>query len=300
MAKIQLSVVIPVSDMAGKLSNFRHTINATLVHNLRVVIVHDIRDVATGVELREIINGLSPANYTLIEGNFGSPGLARNSGLDICESDWVAFWDSDDLPDVDGLMLMVESLIASNAEVAIGGIATRHFENRNDINYFPAFEINDERSIFEIAQMPAFTRMVCRRSGIDHSAFPSLSMGEDLVFLAKSNFLNRQIFIFDRCVYLYILGFPGQLTENRAKLREVHKVWGFLEHEYNKAQGPMRKYLFFQLFRNFIVTVRNTHRLDISEVRTLTWYIFQHPFLSFKVISYILNYRQILGKRSAH
>jgi glycosyltransferase involved in cell wall biosynthesis len=297
---IQLSIVMPVSDMAGKLGNLRQTIKAALVHEIRIVLVHDIRDVATGTELREILNGLSPEKFTLIEGEFGTPGLARNSGLDICESEWVAFWDSDDLPDVGAFISMVKSLVASNAEVAIGGIATKFFDNEDGINYFPAFEINDEKSIFKIAQMPAFTRMVFKRSIIDNSPFPTLSMGEDLVFLARCNFLNRRILIFNKCVYVYILGFPGQLTENKTKLREIQKAWRYLEYEYNKAQGVMRKYIYFQLIRNFFVTVINTHKADISATRILISQIVLHPLLSFKVLFYIFLNRRILVRSSAH
>ena len=91
-----LTVIIPVHKMSGRLHEVRLMIEAATSYN--VIVVHDVGDFETGEQLKEIIDSNQARTISLIEGNFGSPGAARNAGLRVANSTWVTFWDCDDRP----------------------------------------------------------------------------------------------------------------------------------------------------------------------------------------------------------
>ena len=298
MSNCELSIVIPVSRMAGKLGNLKKTISASSSSPIQFILVHDVQDDSTAHELANLMDLVTKERIILVNGKFGNPGSARNAGLELCSSDYVAFWDSDDLPNVAESLKMLTKMIEMNAEVAIGGIATMKFGEADSYSDFPIKIIQDEKSLFKLAEMPAFTRMIFRREIAQSASFPEISIGEDLAFLGRTNFLNRKVLIYNHCVYLYILDFPGQLTSNKSKLKEVSKAWRYLDVEYSNSTGQMKTYLLFQLYRNFAVTLKNTRKFSLHSLVKLAGYYLNSPFLSTRIMTQLMRNRSILGKRS--
>jgi glycosyltransferase involved in cell wall biosynthesis len=114
-----LSVIVPVTKMAGKMNLLASWTIHTLDLNIEVIIIHDIGDLATGTELKKLIHENSLSNVILIEGRYGSPGFARNAGLEVATGEWFVFWDSDDRPLVNNVMLALSNASASD-EIIIG------------------------------------------------------------------------------------------------------------------------------------------------------------------------------------
>ena len=212
MSQPLLSVVVPITKMADKLENLKKSLKIAAHREIEVILVHDVADQETSQQLVRLTEEIPKLNFILKEDEFGNPGEARNAGLKLVSGRWVAFWDSDDLPFVEEFALMVENANRQGASLAIGGIETSFFESQVRKGIFPAFPVDSRDFVFRLAQMPAFTRMAFRSTDLNTADFPALSMGEDLVFLARSRFLNKKIYIHPKSVYLYILNFPGQLT----------------------------------------------------------------------------------------
>ena len=118
-----LSLVIPVTKMAGRLNILRSWFENLDIEKLEIIFVHDISDQGTSNQLKEMIANSKFTNCQLIEGNFGSPGAARNRGLLECKGKWISFWDSDDFVYVDAyleLLINVDpdvDLLVGNYEV---------------------------------------------------------------------------------------------------------------------------------------------------------------------------------------
>ena len=116
-----LSVVVPITKMAGNLQNLTTWLTKFDHQILEVLIIHDRQDPETGIQIREILGNIESKEIILIEDVFGSPGAARNAGLILCTCPWIAFWDGDDEPLVDEFLEMIYQAESENVNVAIGG-----------------------------------------------------------------------------------------------------------------------------------------------------------------------------------
>ena len=178
-----LTIIVPVANMFDRLHNLQSWINTSQSNEVLIVLVHDRIDERTGVQLLEISENLQHSKTLLIEGKFGSPGKARNEGLKYVKSDWVCFWDSDDLPNLEKTLNFLTSnkiysdLIICNFSVNKLGNLT-HFYHENNLDL--------------VALTPGIWRMIFRTSCIANKKFPNIRMGEDLVFLAKLGYKIRK------------------------------------------------------------------------------------------------------------
>ena len=115
-----LTVIVPVSNMAGNLKNFHEFLAAGIRAGFNFIVVHDIQDELTGPELDHIVSKYSPTKVSLHEVKFGNPGDTRNYGIQYVKTDWICFWDSDDEPIVENFSKMIELAEINQKKIAIG------------------------------------------------------------------------------------------------------------------------------------------------------------------------------------
>lgn len=298
MSQPLLSVVVPITKMADKLGNLKQSLEIAAFREIEVILVHDVADQDTSQQLARLTEEIPKLNFVFKEDEFGNPGEARNAGLKLVSGRWVAFWDSDDLPFVEEFTLMVENADKQGASLAIGGIETSFFGSQVRKGIFPAFPVNSRDSVFQLAQMPAFTRMAFRSIDLNTAEFPALSMGEDLVFLARSRFLEKRIYIHPKSVYLYILNFPGQLTRDLTKLKQLSEIWDYLYEESKQTIGDMHIYITFQMFRNLIATLKSTQKFHVHSIKWGFLCFIKNPKLTIAIIMKIVRNQDILERKN--
>ena len=102
LEKPKLSVIVPVSGEPDRILFLGSWFKPTNVIHLEVIIIEDNLTQETKKELdRQLLELSSQYSQIRVVGNFGNPGDARNAGLIKATGDWIAFWDSDDLPNLD-------------------------------------------------------------------------------------------------------------------------------------------------------------------------------------------------------
>lgn len=212
MSKPTLSVVIPVANMAGKLQNFKKTLSTLDDNRIEVIVVDDKQDINTGLELRDIREEFPKINIKIIEGTFGNPGTARNAGLEVATGKWITFWDSDDLGFISGLMESLE-----NVDPAIRLIIGQY--EMLDVQFPNKILRPRTRNLREFSKSPGIWRLVFQNSHL--TQFPSLSMGEDLVFIMENFPEPFQIAFSSEVFYRYIVGNDYQLTRNSTKTKDL-------------------------------------------------------------------------------
>ena len=215
---------------------------------MEVIIVHDIQDSKTSAELLNLVERHKGLRIIFIEGEYGSPGAARNVGLDLLNGNWVAFWDSDDLPEVSNVMRAVDTS-APIVEVIIGNFVVEEGEER--------ILCEHKRDLNRVALNPGLWRMVFKASVFNEIRFENLRMGEDQLVLISLNLMRREIEFVNQVFYKYVRGHPTQLTSNQSAKNEVSitllRLLKLIE------DNPALKNNFSELvkFKLFLSTVKN-------------------------------------------
>lgn len=209
-----LSIIVPIHNMAGKLQNLELSLKAAKELNLPVsfILVHDGLDEVTNKEVSDLAVSYKAKYLNLV---VNSPGLARNYGLQHADSEWVAFWDSDDIG-------LVEEAISSihnsplNTDFILAGYS--QMSQRTKI----VNQVSTPIGNFSMAMInPGIWRFIFRKSAIVNTTFPPYRMGEDQVFLARLLINESLVYFSDKNVYLYVDGEGGQLTKDKKAVSEI-------------------------------------------------------------------------------
>jgi glycosyltransferase involved in cell wall biosynthesis len=193
---------------------------------IEVILVHDVQDSATSGELFNLVSEIENKEVTLLEGEFGSPGLARNFGKKRARAERITFWDSDDIGQPKELLSAIEEF--PNHQIIFGNFETvdNHMKSRNSVEIDPKNNLE-----VQLAENPGIWRFIFDVSLVRDLEFSDLQMGEDQIFLLLTAIEPSRFKHTNRVFYTYFTGNPFQLTENsRSKqkvsiaLREMAKI----------------------------------------------------------------------------
>lgn len=215
--KTRLSVIVPVTNMGGRLQNLKNWISEISPFDIQVILVHDFRDNETSEEMRDLVHNYKKNNnITFVEGQFGSPGAARNIGLSLVENEWVAFWDSDDVPHVKNVMRELSKASSSDLDCIVGNFEV-NCANSKKYKIMPL----SNSYMDDIGLNPGLWRFVFNSAQLGATSFADLSMAEDQVFLAKYFSILRNVKVSNSTFYIYFTGQKSQLTRNKGAMRDL-------------------------------------------------------------------------------
>lgn len=231
---MSLSVVIPVKYPSAHLSNISKIVEVCRQLEVQTVVVFDTSLVFADYE--PDFNKLRSLNAEIIAGDFGSPGQARNIGLEKTYGKWVAFWDADDEPNVQEYVRAISNF-GSDYSMIIGGF--KIMTNQGVISYIPA--VNYESK--SLVAHPGIWRFLFRRELIGEIRFPHLKLGEDQVFLARIFSKHPAFRLVNNPFYIYKLGVEGQLT---SRLRRDRSAQQFIAaRQISEMKLPLERDCFF-------------------------------------------------------
>ena len=287
----QVSVIVPVTLMAGMLDNFKSW-SLTLDSKYHLIVVHDHGDDQTSNELQEFLSASLNCGYTFVEGKFGSPGKTRNAGLEHVNSDWLIFWDSDDLGYVSSLNLWLEENKKNQADLIIFRYAK--FDLATGIlTTSPKWDENLESNHFTWLMEPGLWRCLLRTQSIKKLRFSDSRMGEDQVYVLDILAQDMQYEFSDVLLYEYYVSRSGQLTGNKDAVKEILRARKeILARRYTRV-GLARMAIEVMWIR---LTLSALKRLDFgTKVRVVWSLILRNVFSSLtRKITF-----QILGKRNS-
>lgn len=235
--------------MAGRLSNLERVLKDAQSGNLPIefILVHDGNDIGTSNDLRILSEKYQ---VSVVQGNFNSPGLARNYGMENTKANWVAFWDSDDVGNPNALTEAV-SKANSRTNILIGGYRTHLISNDQVSKIFMP-----SRKLDKLMINPGCWRFIFRKEFILETKFPKMKMGEDQVFLAKLRIDESQVTFIDDCFYTYFIGNMNQLTNSANSVAEVleatKEIGEFIQNNYE-----VKKYIYVINARLILSALKN-------------------------------------------
>jgi glycosyltransferase involved in cell wall biosynthesis len=238
-----LTVVIPITNMSGKLENLKQTILQAENEDVDFILVHDKQDDLTGPELIDLIKKNKKHHIKLIEGAFGNPGGARNAGLREATGTWIIFWDSDDI----GFTAQVCSAIKEaprDASVIIGQCSIHDMRHGKEEFQRPV------RNLRDLPRFPGMWRIAFRNQRI--SEFPELRMGEDQLFLEKNLRNDSNISFSDRNFYTYYQGAPTQLTSHKMNIADLKTIIDLEFNDLKSNEIKSRDFVTDLIFRQLL------------------------------------------------
>ena len=245
-SEILLSIVIIFRNLITFLqdsANWRKS-EAFAKKKIQIVLILDNGARITGVEtiLKQAFENF--AMITFIQGRFGNPGSARNAGMEVSRGTWLVFWDSDDEPEPESLLIELDEVDAT-VDLIVNSYRLKNFSTGISENKVPA----KKRPGTWLIDGLGIWRLAFRREKILDCRFPALSMGEDLIFflLADEKLIGRKYS--DRFTYSYIRGRAGQLTSNKRLIAD-QSPRAFFEAERMLSKSPTREqiFIYFRLF----------------------------------------------------
>lgn len=248
-----LSCIVPVSRMATRLENLRSWIKESCNFDLEIIIVHDKQEHQTGQELQEIICSANNKKIKFIESYFGSPGLARNKGLEVSGGKWISFWDSDDLPQLNEAMQSIKEY--PDADVIVGrykvwdhGTNTEKCISKSQLDFWG------------IGENPGIWRMIFRKDVLNGLSFGATRLAEDQVFISQINLGSKKTVFTERFLYIYNTGLPQQLTNATINIYDLTNSFvellaskRMLEKNKNSLSLIMASRIFLTILKNFYV-----------------------------------------------
>jgi glycosyltransferase involved in cell wall biosynthesis len=210
-----LSAIVPVHKMAGRLEKLILWLSDPIVKKIEVIIVHDKGDQSTEEELKIAIAQSPNRSIKFQTGIWSSPGYARNAGLELATGKFIAFWDSDDIPDVANILACLQE-IQSDIDLVIGQYKIIDSQSLNSVE-----EITNHLTLIDVAFNPGIWRFIFKRSIIGDNLFEKEKMGEDQEFISNCLVLNPRIAYSNSIFYNYFTNNPNQLTNNKASISNL-------------------------------------------------------------------------------
>lgn len=220
-----LSVVVPMSAQENTIIRVSTWASKIEFPEVELILVDDEKFIDSDSHrklMRELEFCKNNLKITHIITAFNGPGAGRNIGKELASGEWVVFWDSDDFPNLEATLNVIEQ----NKEFEVDAIVSQ-YRNISAKTNLEIYRSND-RTINELVFNPGLWRIIFANSDkFKRLKFIETYMGEDQAFILNCLFANFKLSFNDTVIYNYFTNQEFQLTRNRKKIADIKKT---IEH----------------------------------------------------------------------
>ena len=262
-----LAIVVPVSLMPGYMNNLKSWLSTIPQGPIHVFVIHDQGDNDSTLELSEVIESCADERIHLTEAQVKAPGLARNIGLAMVTQEWVAFVDSDDIPDVRSMIKMIKER-NFDSKVLVGQYETYDYSSKSKI-----LNARSKSGFLDLALNVGIWRIVFNSAIIEKKLFTSLRMGEDQIFLLTLQIFRQKVHFQKIKTYKYFKNVSNQLTQNTSAIQDISKAIPITLDYLNHSSGKETGYILIMLLRQVITEFKycNTKRFFVKIKMAFHW-----------------------------
>lgn len=266
-----VTIIIPIGKLSGNISNLRRTLASAKLGSCEFILVLDCKENENPKQISELIQEFVNKDITLVEGSFGSPGLARNHGMSLATGEWLWFCDSDDFAEVD---VVIESLTKNPPSTDFVVFNFKRVNELTGTEYINPGPLDE----FSIALNPGIWRILLRKGHKPRKAFGNFRLGEDQLFIVENGIFNSPITFRDYVVYSYSFGGAGHLVDKRDSVSDLAAVFKIVTNILLKSNGEKQTLLYLMAMKQFVTLMRiGNFLLKLSICKNVIGILFCSP-----------------------
>lgn len=252
-----LTVIVPITRMHRKMQNLFSWLDQVDQYKCEVVLIHDKQEQETSDELQRYLQKLNSQNIQFFEGNFGSPGLARNFGKLYASGTYIMFCDSDDVLQLSSI---IEIIIANlDPMVIIGG-----YESVNSFSKQKVMKHLAPVNLFQLAKSPGMWRFIFKSEVIKNVNFTEYCMGEDQLFLAQVDLFSKDVLRVNETLYHYYTNNPSQLTAQKDRIADLIPVVSRMIELEMQTHGQNSTFVKILILKNCLTVFKYSGDLKVD------------------------------------
>jgi glycosyltransferase involved in cell wall biosynthesis len=251
-----LTGIIPVLGSLSNLTNLKHTISQAHSLNVRIIVVVDTNGNEISSNLKRLISA-NRYSREIIIGDFSGPGEARNAGLKHVKTKYVAFWDADDLVKIETILKELYST-KGDCKFLVGNYSVINSKTGKKT------VVKSRKYLWKIQVIlkPGLWRIVFATDFVKQNTFGTSKMGEDQVFLSKSEiFTSKNKSLSKLVFYDYHLNLSNQLTNQKNKFVHLNQSINEVISVYRIKPGHQKIYIFLIIAKLKFTLYKNSFRL---------------------------------------
>jgi glycosyltransferase involved in cell wall biosynthesis len=209
-----ISVIIPAYNAEERIEDTLRSVMAQDYEDIEVIVVNDASTDKTAEVARRVLEeNIRPWRIIEHEKNQGI-SVARNTGLEAAQGEYVQFMDADDLVDRDFLSTLYELASKNGGDIAFCGLKTRVLSTGAESNCPPALPTG-QHSGEDLAGkylagkfMVHVCAMISRREFLSATGvkfWPGCTSGQDSEFIVKAlSRVDKVVPFSTKCLYTYL------------------------------------------------------------------------------------------------
>lgn len=267
MNEIKITIVIPLYNFANYIEKCLNSLVNQTSQNFEVIIINDGSTDNSKKVVQDFISRNKLENFTLISQKNSGVSRARNVGIKVAKTDWIAFVDSDDYVSPDFISELEKNV--NDADFVIGNYAILseegRFENKNFYDFnsrkfnkknFIINLLNEEKaealSEYRISSLRnVWSKLYNRKILLENK----IEFNEDLCYFEDGLFnlmyvdKIKKVNITTNCIYNYFVTSAGSTTKKIKKNYYEDKIKINLVYDYIKKYNFSEIKTAFDLFR---------------------------------------------------
>jgi hypothetical protein len=196
----KITAIIPIHNWDKVSDNIKYLVNLKDIHKFKIIFILDSCPLYAENNLKELLFSTKNINFIVLNRNYNSAAESRNEGLSIVDTEWLCFWDSDDLPNLNEFYNLYTSVSSENVDLVVGQMRTDYLRNGLEIKS----KKTKTSSLLTLALDLGFTRILYRTLFIKELFFSKYKIGEDILFLAEIICKKPSIIFSQALVYNYL------------------------------------------------------------------------------------------------
>jgi hypothetical protein len=199
---LNLTAIIPFHNFSINFPKLINLLNVTKNFEIDLILIADSLNDDDFRQLSIVVDSFT--NLNLLRCDFKSAAQTRNLGLRTAKSEWIVFWDCDDMVYLSAYQDILIGGDIGDADLIVSQIEIR--SQSRGINLRTSATMTPD----QIGVFPAFTRFIYRRTLIGDTQFVPIPLCEDQCFLAEILIKNPKIVFSGLTTYQYVIDNPFQ------------------------------------------------------------------------------------------